>query len=194
MRARMAIAVSGIHVELREVVLRNKPQALLDISPKATVPVLVTQDQKIIDESLDIMHWALQQSDPEKWLTGIDKALISNNDNDFKYWLDRYKYADRHPEQSKHFYRQQGEQTLLMLEKRLEQSMYLTGENKGFTDIALFPFIRQFASVEISWFGQSPYPKVQAWLNELINSDLFITSMVKYKQWQQKDTTVLFPF
>jgi len=97
MRARMAIAASGLQVELREVVLRDKPQALLDISPKATVPVLQTSEGTIIDESLDIMHWALQQSDPENWLANIDHDLISNNDGDFKHWLDRYKYADRHP-------------------------------------------------------------------------------------------------
>ena len=109
MRARMAIAISGIQVELREVVLGNKPQALLDISPKATVPVLLTAKNTVIDESLDIMMWALEQSDTDNWLGDINQSLIDNNDQEFKYWLDRYKYADRHPEQSAQYYRQQGE-------------------------------------------------------------------------------------
>ncbi|NQY26759.1 MAG: glutathione S-transferase [Piscirickettsiaceae bacterium] len=193
MRARMAIAVSGIQIELREVVLRNKPQALKDISPKATVPVLFTNESKIIDESLDIMYWALQQNDPENWLSGIDESLISNNDGEFKHWLDHYKYADRYPEQSEQFYRQRGEQTLLILEHRLMKTRYLSSDNISFTDIAIFPFIRQFAAVDQDWFQQSNYPQLQSWLNGLVNTDLFITSMRKHKQWQPEDSTVLFP-
>jgi len=193
MRARMAIAVSGIQVELREVVLRDKPQALKDISPKSTVPVLLTDESQVIDESLDIMYWALQQNDPENWLSVIDEKLISNNDGEFKHWLDHYKYADRYPEQSEQFYRQQGEQSLLILERRLMETRYLSSDNISITDIAIFPFIRQFSAVDLDWLNQSNYPKLQAWLNNLITTDLFITSMLKHKQWQQDDAAVLFP-
>ena len=193
MRARLAIASSNLSVDLREVVLKDKPQALLDISPKATVPVLVSSDGKIIDESVDIMHWALQQSDPEHWLATIDHELISNNDGNFKHWLDRYKYADRHPEQSEHYYRQQGEYTLLLLEQRLMMSAYLSGENISFTDVAIFPFIRQFAAVDLTWFDSAPYPKLRAWLHALISSELFRSIMVKNQAWKPDDIVLLFP-
>lgn len=193
MRARMAIAVSGIQVELREVVLRDKPQSLHDISAKATVPVLLTQEQVVIDESLDIMCWALQQSDPENWLDDIDQAFITNNDDSFKYWLDRYKYADRYPEQSEAFYRKKGEEFLLLLEQQLNKTAYLSGEKIGFTDIAIFPFIRQFASVNKDWFEHAPYPKLQAWLNQLIDSVLFQTTMIKYQPWKEGGRAIVFP-
>ncbi|MFW5426797.1 MAG: glutathione S-transferase [Methylophagaceae bacterium] len=193
MRARMAIAVSGIQVELREVVLRDKPQALLDISLKATVPVLVTQDQKVIDESLDIMHWALKQSDPDNWLADVNDELITNNDGEFKHWLDRYKYADRYSEQTELYYRKQGEKILLFLEERLLTTPYMSGEKITLTDIALFPFIRQFAFVDIAWFEHAPYPTLRGWLHELIKSDLFITSMFKYKPWSEENTLIFFP-
>jgi glutathione S-transferase len=189
----MAIAMSGIQVELREVVLRDKPQALLDMSPKATVPVLQTSNGCIIDESLEIMHWALQQADPENWLANIDHELITTNDGDFKYWLDHYKYTDRYPEHSEEYYRQQGEKIVLALENRLEKTAYLSGDSITFTDIALFPFIRQFAFVDVNWFEQAPYPKLQNWLNTLIASPLFISVMKKYPQWQNKSDPVLFP-
>ena len=193
MRARMAIAMSGIQVELREVVLRDKPQALLYMSPKATVPVLQTSNGSIIDESLEIMHWALQQADPENWLANIDHELITTNDGDFKYWLDHYKYADRYPEHSEEYYRQQGEKIVLALENRLEKTAYLSGDSITFTDIALFPFIRQFAFVDVNWFEQAPYPKLQNWLNSFIASPLFISVMKKYPQWQNESDPVLFP-
>ncbi len=193
MRARMAIAISGVQVELREVVLKDKPQALLDSSPKATVPVLVLENNKVIDESLDIMQWALQQSDHEHWLANVDVELIANNDGTFKYWLDRYKYADRYPEESQLYYRQQAEITLSRLEQRLTQNNYLLNENISFTDIALFPFIRQFAFVDLDWFEQSSYPNLRSWLNKLIASPLFISSMTKYTPWENDSETVIFP-
>lgn len=194
MRARMAIAASGIQVELREVVLKNKPQELLDISAKATVPVLLTTDNTVIDESLDIMRWTLKQSDPDNWLRNINNEFIANNDGEFKHWLDRYKYADRYPEQSEQYYQQQGERTLLILEKQLTITAYLSGDNISFTDIAIFPFIRQFAHADLDWFDQSPYPKLRQWLNALIENTLFQNIMYKYPAWQsdQKETT-LFP-
>ncbi len=194
MRARMALLSSGIKVELREVTLRDKPAALLALSEKATVPVLVTETT-LIDESIDIMHWALKQSDPDNWLSTLHdvQMLIDNNDGTFKHWLDRYKYADRYPEESESFYRQQGEVTLAMLETRLQPRPYLCTDKITLADIALFPFIRQFAAVDTDWFKASPYPKLNTWLQNLIEGDLFRTAMHKYTPWKNTDPTVYFP-
>ena len=187
MRARMAIASSGMQVILREVSLRDKPPSLVDISPKATVPVLLTADNRVIDESLDIMLWALRQSDPHAWLNNINYALIKNNDGPFKQWLDRYKYADRYPEHTQQFYREQGEVTLLMLEQALADSTFLSGDTVTLTDIAIFPFIRQFVSVEQAWFESAPYPKTRQWLDYLLASELFQITMHKYAPWNITD-------
>ncbi|MDO7667612.1 MAG: glutathione S-transferase, partial [Pseudomonadota bacterium] len=184
MRARMAIASSGMQVILREVSLRDKPQSLLDISSKATVPVLLTPEKKVIDESLDIMLWALRQSDPSAWLNNINYALIENNDGPFKQWLDRYKYADRYPEHTQQFYREQGEQTFLILEHALADSAFLSGNIVTMTDIAIFPFIRQFVSVEQGWFEHAPYPNTRRWLDFLLASELFQKTMHKYSPWK----------
>jgi len=170
MRARLAIAASGIQVEIREIVLKHKPAHMLSASPKGTVPVLITTDDHIIDESLDIMSWALQQNDPNNWsgLTAQQQQsttqLIEENDGPFKHWLDKYKYADRHPEQTETFYRQQGELTLKTLEQKLTENDYLVSNRLSLADIALLPFIRQFASVDKTWFDTAPYPNVQTWL------------------------------
>ncbi len=190
----MALLASSITVELREVALKNKPATLLALSEKATVPVLVT-DTDMIDESIDIMYWALQQSDPHNWLSNLDGAqiLIINNDGEFKHWLDRYKYADRHPEQSEQYYRQQGELTLAMLEIRLQQKSYLCADHVTLADIALFPFIRQFAGVDVEWFEMAPYSHVRNWLAGLVKSDLFQATMAKYSPWQKNDKAILFP-
>lgn len=200
MRARLAIAISAVNVELREVVLRNKPQQLIDISPKATVPVLVTSDNKVIDESLDIMTWALQQHDPKGWYDSLSEdqhqqsqQLISQNDGDFKHWLDRYKYADRYPEYSQDYYRQQGEIFLATLEQKLKQHGNLVDERLTYADMAILPFIRQFAFADKDWFDQSPYPLVQSWLALFIESPLFISIMNKYPAWQAGDITTTFP-
>jgi len=200
MRARLAIANSQITVELREVVLRDKPQQLLDISPKATVPVLISNDNTLIDESLDIMLWALNQNDPENWYQSLSQSqlqlsqqLIADNDGEFKYYLDRYKYADRYPEHSQDYYRQQAEQQLQILEQQLQQHRYLIADRITYADMAILPFIRQFAFADKHWFDQSPYPLIQTWLNEFIESELFATIMPKFKQWQQGDEIIFFP-
>ena len=188
MRARLAIAYANVAVELREVELRNKPQAMLLISPKATVPVLQLENGRVLDESLDIMLWALQQNDPEHWLkaAGLDhaKALIRGNDEVFKYYLDRYKYADRYPAYSELYYRQQGELFLADLESLLTQSAYLCGEHFSLADAAILPFIRQFCAVEPAWFKDSPYPALRQWLNDFLASSLFEQVMTKYTYWQ----------
>ncbi len=186
MRARLAIVNSGLKVELREVVLRMKPKQLLDISPKATVPVLQL-DNKVIDESLDIMHWALSIKDPANWLnnhvlTEIE-YLIQWNDGEFKYFLDRYKYADRYPEQNQQFYREKAEVFIGELENRLSKNFFLCSEKHSMADMAIFPFIRQFAYVNIEWFNTSDYQKLVYWLHTLIDSILFKSIMNKYQTW-----------
>jgi glutathione S-transferase len=180
-RARLAIAYAGIPVEIREVQLKQKPEQMLAISPKGTVPVLQLPDGKVIDESLDIMHWALAQNDPENWLDTDEDSerLIQWNDGDFKYYLDRYKYADRYPEFPESYYRNQGEKFLEELESKLSQTTYLSGSLFSIADAAIFPFIRQFAAVDNQWFISSNYQYLNKWLNNLLASDLFATVMVK---------------
>ena len=189
-RARMAIAYASITLEMREVALANKPAAMLAISPKGTVPVLQLSD-RVIDESVEVMRWALSQSDPENWLA-LDSqqeqsTLIEENDNEFKGWLDKYKYWDRYPEQSQQDYRMKAENFLSTLELRLQQNSYLLGDNICMADIAIFPFIRQFAFVDKPWFDDADYPLVQRWLNQFLQSKLFEQVMVKHALWQQPD-------
>jgi glutathione S-transferase len=182
MRARMALWAAQVQVELREVSLREKPQHLLQISPKATVPVLQLPDGTVLEQSLDIMNWALQQNDAQGWLnseTGAASALISLNDGEFKQALDRYKYPDRYPEQSQLSYREQGEQFLQRLETALAGHRYLLGDAASIADVAIFPFIRQFAAVDSEWFAQSDYGNLRAWLAGWVESALFDEVMQK---------------
>jgi len=194
-RARMALNYSGIAVNLREVTLRNKPQAMLTASPKGTVPVLILTDNTVIDESIDIMRWALALNDPEQWLSQDHEAniLIATNDFEFKVHLDHYKYADRHPEYSAEHYRAQGESFLQQLEQRLNQTTYLLDEKPLMADIAIVPFIRQFSLVDKPWFDQSPYPKLQQWLAYLLQWNLFTDVMQKYPPWKPEDSITVFP-
>lgn len=196
-RARLAIAQSGIEVELREIVLRDKPEHMLEISPKGTVPVLLLPDGTVIDESLDIMHWALDKNDSGAWLDAdrnlIDQ-LINENDHQFKCWLDKYKYSDRHPEHSQTYYRNKCELWLAQLEELLEQnSESLIKGGKSLADYAILPFIRQFAHVDLDWFQSSDYKNVQSWLAEFKESDLFLGVMKKYKPWKESKKLIVFP-
>lgn len=183
MRARMALAHAGIVVEMREISLREKPKQMVALSPKATVPVLVLPDGKVIDESLDIMVWALNRKDGDAWLN-IDleaaKRLVLENDGRFKKALDAYKYAERHPEKTQAEHRADGEVFLGELEVLLQQGSGLFGLLPTFADIAIFPFIRQFRGVDNEWFEAAPYPKLAAWLSTLVESDLFISIMKKH--------------
>lgn len=194
MRARLALAAAGVVVELREVQLRQKPAALLAISPKATVPVLLTETSEVIDESLDIMFWALRRSDPEGWLAGTDsaRALIARNDGEFKHWLDRYKYADRYPEHSQTDYRRHGEAFLTALDDRLRGSAYLRGDRFGLADAAIAPFVRQFAAVDHAWFETAAYPALRRWLSEFLASTRFAGIMHGYSAWQPDAAPVWF--
>lgn len=182
----MAIAYVGIPVEIREVQLKNKPEQMLSISPKGTVPVLQLPDGEVLDESLDIMRWALAQNDPDNWLyTGEDAGkLIEWNDGEFKYYLDRYKYADRYPAFPAHHYRSQAEKYLLELESRLVRDSYLANNHFSLLDVAVFPFIRQFSLVDPGWFVASGYSCLILWLNKLLDSSLFASVMTKNPVWQ----------
>ncbi len=189
MRARMALFHCGFKPELREVKLSNMPQALLTLSPKATVPVLQLPGGRVIDESLDIMRWALSIADPSHWLENshVSDQLIEQSDNDFKPLLDKYKYADRHTESSQFEHRQNAEPFLKLLEERLNQHLNLVDDQIRLADIAIFPFIRQFVGIEPSWFGQSDYSAVTRWLDSLIESSQFKSIMHKYAVWQEND-------
>jgi glutathione S-transferase len=180
MRARMALAVSGAAHEIREVKLRDKPAAMLAASPKGTVPVLVLPDGQVIDESLDIMRWALARNDPEHWLDGDDTALIAANDGPFKHHLDRYKYPDRHASDPLE-HRAQGLALLADLDARLRRHAYLCGETRTLTDAAILPFVRQFAAVDRAWFD-AQLPALQRWLAEGLASPLFAEIMVQRAQ------------
>ena len=186
MRARMALAASGAEVMLREVLLKDKPAELLAASPKATVPVLVLSDGQVLEESLDVMQWALEYRDPLGWLDGValDSDWISECDGDFKHWLDRYKYAERHPEHSAEDYRKSAEGFIQKLEDQLSVSDWMGGDAANAVDVALFPFIRQFAGVDPSWWQNAPYPSVRRWLENWLNSALFSAIMVKYPRWE----------
>jgi len=183
MRARMALKYAGIAVEIREISLRDKPAHLLEVSPKGTVPVLVTAHGAVFEQSLDIMHWALQQNDPDGWLS-VDVAqtqqLITENDTSFKQALDRYKYAIRFPEQAMEDYRSLGEVFLAKLEQKLSQTAFLMGAKLTLADIAIFPFIRQFSAVDAAWFEYASYPKLKAWLDLMLSSVLFNSIMEKH--------------
>jgi glutathione S-transferase len=192
MRARMALWVAGITVELREVKLAAKPPALLAASPKGTVPVLVLADGRVIDQSLDIMRWALAQHDPEGWLAGEDDGLIAANDGPFKHHLDRAKYPGRYAEDDSIDHRAAALALLAPLEARLTRTPFLTGSTRTINDIALFPFIRQFAAIDPPWFGAQLLPQLQDWLLQLLDSPLFASVMPKFAPWQEGDAPVLF--
>lgn len=199
MRARMAIYTADVSVELREVVLRDKPEELLALSAKATVPVLQLPDGAVLDESRDIMLWALAQNDPGQWISSdpdvreLTGDLIDANDVEFKSHLDRYKYPDRFEGVSPEHHRAQGQQFLQRLDALLAKQAWLAGEGLSLADVAVFPFVRQFAHVDEEWFKQLPYSALQRWLAALTTSPLFLDVMQKYKPWRRGDATVVFP-
>ena len=184
MRARMALLVSGTIYAHREVELRDKPAAMLAASPKGTVPVLVLADGAVIDESIDIMHWALSQHDPEDWLPRADAALVAKFDGAFKHHLDRYKYAGRY-DVDPLTHRAAGLAMLTELDERLKEQDYLGGATRGFSDIALFPFIRQFAGVDAEWFAACAPQRMRHWLAIMVTSDLFGQAMIRIAPWTE---------
>lgn len=187
-RARLALKAAGLTVVLREVVLRDKPAELLRISPKGTVPVLALSHGTVIDQSLDIMRWALAQHDPQGWLRAAPdpevRAWTDLNDGTFKMLLDRYKYPERHPEQPAHAWRDQAVVGMLMpMDARLSMHAQLLGDQTSLADMALLPFVRQFAQVDPDWFAQSPLTGLQRWLSEHLASPLFASVMDKHPPW-----------
>ncbi|MBV1878666.1 MAG: glutathione S-transferase [Pseudomonadales bacterium] len=213
MRARMGLLYAGITVELREVVLKSKPKELLALSQKATVPVLQKVDGSVLDESLDILNWALSQQDPDGWqaqpneICAAMQALIFDNDFSFKKNLDGYKYAGRSNKVAALECRTRGEIFLQRLELMLTEPLnrallndehlikgrrFLFGERISTADIAIFPFVRQFSKVDEGWFSAAPYPNLQRWLDAQINSELFLSVMKKYPVWSNADQAVLF--
>jgi UPF0176 protein len=200
MRARMAIKASGTQVELREVVLRDKPQALRDASPKATVPVLVLPDGAVIEQSFEIMQWALARSDPHGWLGREDSgeaervaALVAVNDGPFKQLLDRYKYADRHPERSAARFRDEAVSLWLgPLNARIEHHGGVLRATTSLADAAVMPFVRQFAEVDRAWFDGSDLQPLRHWLDAMCASALFVEVMPKLPAWRPGSAAVVF--
>ena len=196
MRARLGILFAELQVELREITLKNKPSQMLAISPKGTVPVLQLVDGTVIEESREIMIWALEQQDPQGLLDAEvlqqANALIDKNDNEFKYWLDRYKYADRHTDMTQTEYRQKGEIFLQVLEELLTKNPYLLGETVTIADIGIMPFIRQFAHVDRDIFYSLPYPNLQRWLQDWLQHPFFLQTMTKFQPWQDGAEAVIF--
>ena len=196
MRARLGILFAELQVELREITLKNKPSQMLAISPKGTVPVLQLVDGTVIEESREIMIWALEQQDPQGLLDAEvlqqANALIDKNDNEFKYWLDRYKYADRHTDMTQTEYRQKGEIFLQVLEELLTKNPYLLGKTVTIADIGIMPFVRQFAHVDRNVFYSLPYPNLQRWLQDWLQHAFFLQTMTKFQPWQDGDEAVIF--
>ena len=186
MRARMALQYAGIQVEHREIELRNKPQSMLLASPKGTVPVLCV-DELVLDQSVDIMHWALTISDPDHWAEvdeNVSQDWIDKNDGPFKALLDQYKYPNRYPDLNPETVLNDAIELMLKpLEIRLESNRYLLGNQLTWVDIAIFPFIRQFSMVNPQQFDQLPFLSTKKWLTQLIQSELFNSVMHKYPVW-----------
>jgi len=194
MRARLAIQSAGIMVELREIVLRNKPQDMLTASPKGTVPVLLTDT--VIEESLDVMHWAIGQSDPENLMASMTDAaniLIAECDGPFKTALDHTKYAVRYPELDATESRATAAAFITKLDIQLNGKPWLYGDHPSFADLAILPFVRQFAHTDLEWWNDQPFEHVQTWLDEFKSSERFRSIMTKYPLWTSGAQRILFP-
>lgn len=192
MRARLALLASGTSCEIREVKLAQKPEALIAASPKATVPVIVLPDGHVIEQSLDIMRWALARNDPEGWLDREDRELIEANDGPFKRHLDRYKYPERHASCHEE-HRAAGMEFLQMLDARLALRANLCADERSITDAAIFPFVRQFAQTDRAWFDAQPLHRMQDWLGRHLGSPLFEVAMIRLQPWRPGDEPVVFP-
>jgi len=197
MRARLALAVSGMACELREVVLKAKPAELLAASPKASVPVLVLANGEVIDQSLDIMRWALEHSDPGQWLPKTPQAaqvlaIIEDCEQTFKPHLDRYKYPGRYAGADPLFHRTAAAAWLSGLEPQLAGTGWLFGAQAGLADMAIAPFVRQFAQTDTDWFESQDWPGLRNWLNTIVSCALFDSVMHKYPPWQSGASAVVF--
>ena len=194
-RARMVLSYMEVSVELREVLLNERPQSLYKISSKGTVPVLLLNDGKVLDESLDIMLWAIKQGEQKLYEDKLNEQnqLIKYNDTKFKYWLDKYKYHVRYLEHSREYYQRKCSKTLAEYDIRLRKNAYLMGDRIRLADIAIFPFIRQCANVDQNWFNNK-YPNLNQWLEIWKQSRLFKSVMMKYNQWRLGDKLLIVNF
>ena len=189
----MALAYTDVHVEIREISLKNRPEELYKVSKKGTVPVLITLDGLVIDESLKIMLWTLKNNSNQTWLIkNHDKEIkmINRNDGLFKKWLDRYKYYDRFPENTKEYYQKKCDVILSDYESQLNNTKYLSRDSISIADIAIFPFVRQFANVDYQWF-ENNYNKLTSWLQDICSSNLFLQIMKKHETWNNKNKSII---
>ncbi len=195
MRARLGIAASGLTVQLREIILRDKPAEMLQASPKGTVPVLVLPDGAVVDQSLDIMEWALVQNDPLALLRfgPVASDLIARCEAEFKPHLDRFKYHVRYENVDPLQERALAAKYLQELDRRLQKTTYLFGPDISLADMAIAPFVRQFANASRAWFGVQDWPALARWLDQFIGSARFQGVMQKYPVWQAGDPETLFP-
>lgn len=192
MRARMALAYAGTDYEIREISLREKPQSMLLISPKGTVPVFQLPNGQVIEQSLEIMQWAMEQNDPKSWWNGQSEEARNNilqwievNDGEFKKLLDQYKYPERFPEDSQQeTFERALELQLKPMEKALQKHDYLIGDQASLADIAVFPFIRQFYGVDEIRFDRANLKSLKKWLQEFLDSELFQSVMQKFPVWK----------
>ena len=200
MRARLAIKISEIFVEIREIKLKDKPLEFLNLSPKGTVPVLVTTSGKILEESLDIINWALNKNDPKKWLANGQLSqnqinqLLDNLENEFKPSLDKYKYTNRFESVDKDFHRDKNLSFLWYLDDLLKKNKALNCSHLSLVDYAIFPFIRQFRNVDSEWFDSLNFNFLKKWLFELIDSNDFLSIMTKYEKWEPTNTPIYTKF
>ena len=196
MRARMAIAISGQQVEFLEVILRDKPPSMIELSPKGTVPVLSLSSGQVIDESLDVIDWALKLNDPDNWLRSNQSEksseLIHTNDNEFKHHLDRYKYSKRYDNEDPEFHRKKCLKFIESLNNELNNSKYIFDNNISYVDIVLLPFIRQFRIADMEWFDSLPYDNIKVWLSKFLDSFLLNIIMKKYDLWKEGDVSIVF--
>ena len=196
MRARMAIHISSQKCEIREVLLRDKPPSMLEYSSKGTVPVLVLQSGEVIDESLDVIDWALNLNDPDNWQRSKDnektKELIKINDGEFKHHLDRYKYSKRYDNEDPEFHRKKCLKFIEKINSELQNSKYIFDDEISYIDISLLPFIRQFRIADNEWFDELPYENVKSWLSNFLNSELLKSIMSKYDLWKEGDEVTIF--
>ena len=196
-RARYTLSLLNIKVEIREVVLRNKPEALLRLGGRSSVPQMICEQGVRYPESMDIIRWAMARKQNANIYSKPQEreiaAWLFQTDHRFKFWLDKYKYADRHPDFSQEYYRSQGERFLRRLESKLSKQAFLLGDEMSMADVLVFPFIRQFRGVDNTWFDQSQYTNVKLWLNQIIEDKTFEKVMIKLPPWQEGDEPRYFP-